>query len=295
VHANLTGQVEIGGDLLGTFQVGADLRGSAAQPALLVHGDLVGQIAIGMFLRGCVQINGDLHGTSDVPAIVVDWSLMGQIRIDGSLWDDDVEECPEIDVGGMPEPLGAAAIVVNWDGFGWEADQWEAGATIAVGEEVYAHSDLAAHVMTTTCQKGDMDGSGATDNFDITPFVQALSDPTGYDRDHPVIAGARDFHGDCNVDGAFNNFDITAFVLRVTNEDAYFAQYPTGGCRNPEPPPGDSGAPGSYDAQAVAAVLERSVDRQWMPHLIRIAEYVRDHSSDDGEVAFWTAVLAELQ
>jgi hypothetical protein len=293
VHANLTGLVEVGGDLLGTLNVGSDLRGS--EPALMVHGDVVGRIVIGRFLTGRMQIEGDLHGTSGLPGIAVTDELTGQIRINGSMWNDETEGCNEIEVGSMPSPPGTAAIVVNWDGFGWNSDVWGQDATITVGIKVYYQSDRTAHVMTTTCQKGDMDGSGATNNFDITPFVQALSDPTGYDRDHPVIAGARDFHGDCNVDGAFNNFDITAFVLRVTNEDAYFAQYPTGGCRNPEPPPGDSGAPGSYDAQAVAALLEQSVDREWMPHLIRIAQYVIDHSSNDAEVAFWLEVLADLE
>lgn len=57
--------------------------------------------------------------------------------------------------------------------------------------------------------RGDMNCDGATNNFDIDPFVQALVDPPGYAQAFP---NCDPLQGDVNADGLFNNFDIDPFV-----------------------------------------------------------------------------------
>jgi len=57
---------------------------------------------------------------------------------------------------------------------------------------------------------GDMDGSGAVNNNDITPFVLALADRPAYVALYPGIDA--DVVGDIDGSGALNNNDITGFV-----------------------------------------------------------------------------------
>jgi hypothetical protein len=57
---------------------------------------------------------------------------------------------------------------------------------------------------------GDVNGDGVCNNFDITPFVFAL---THGEADFAVrYPGGHYWCADCNQDGAVNNFDITPFV-----------------------------------------------------------------------------------
>jgi hypothetical protein len=60
---------------------------------------------------------------------------------------------------------------------------------------------------------GDMNCDGLVNNFDITPFVLALSSPAGYAEAYPDCDIA---NGDINGDGLVNNFDITPFVALLT-------------------------------------------------------------------------------
>jgi hypothetical protein len=60
---------------------------------------------------------------------------------------------------------------------------------------------------------GDMNCDGAVDNFDITPFVLALNDPTAYGT---TYVGCNILHGDVNGDGNVDNFDITPFVALLS-------------------------------------------------------------------------------
>ncbi|MGE0482118.1 MAG: hypothetical protein AB7Q17_16780 [Phycisphaerae bacterium] len=61
--------------------------------------------------------------------------------------------------------------------------------------------------------RGDVNCDGQVNNFDIDPFVLALTDPTAYAVTYPTcdIDSA-----DINLDGAVNNFDIDPFVLCLT-------------------------------------------------------------------------------
>ncbi|MGD8454424.1 MAG: hypothetical protein PVJ57_21635 [Phycisphaerae bacterium] len=56
---------------------------------------------------------------------------------------------------------------------------------------------------------GDMNCDGEVNNFDISPFVLAITDPTGYAAAYPECDI---LNADCNDDGEVNNFDISPFV-----------------------------------------------------------------------------------
>lgn len=60
---------------------------------------------------------------------------------------------------------------------------------------------------------GDLNCDGATNGFDIDPFVLALVDPAGYAAAHPDCDYMR---ADLDGDGAVNVFDIDPFVLCLT-------------------------------------------------------------------------------
>jgi len=60
---------------------------------------------------------------------------------------------------------------------------------------------------------GDLNCDGAVNNFDIDPFVLALSDPAGYAKQYP---NCDRMLADCNGDGVVNNFDIDPFVKLLT-------------------------------------------------------------------------------
>ncbi|MGE0481487.1 MAG: M12 family metallo-peptidase [Phycisphaerae bacterium] len=60
---------------------------------------------------------------------------------------------------------------------------------------------------------GDMNCDGDLNNFDIDPFVLALSNPAGYAAAFP---NCDINHGDVNSDGMVNNFDIDPFVACLT-------------------------------------------------------------------------------
>jgi hypothetical protein len=74
-----------------------------------------------------------------------------------------------------------------------------------------ASSGPPVHV-SLGARRGDLDCDGRVTNFDIDPFVQALSDPAGYHMDHHDCDR---MNADCNGDGSVDNFDIDAFVALI--------------------------------------------------------------------------------
>ncbi|MGE0481468.1 MAG: dockerin type I domain-containing protein, partial [Phycisphaerae bacterium] len=74
-------------------------------------------------------------------------------------------------------------------------------ATVKIGFDS-AHEPLG--------EVGDANCDGVVDNFDIDPFVQALTSPETYAIDYPDCDRTRAC--DINGDGAVDNFDIDAFV-----------------------------------------------------------------------------------
>ncbi|MBL8877500.1 MAG: immunoglobulin domain-containing protein [Phycisphaerales bacterium] len=75
----------------------------------------------------------------------------------------------------------------------------------------------AAALTVTTCGelRGDMNCDGVVNNFDIDPFVLALTDFDAYELLFPDCDGGS--HGDTNDDGVLNNFDIDPFVNCIMN------------------------------------------------------------------------------
>jgi hypothetical protein len=63
---------------------------------------------------------------------------------------------------------------------------------------------------------GDMNGDASVDNFDIDPFVLALTAPDLWRAQYPGIL--LECAADMNQDGVFNNFDIDPFVAVVASE-----------------------------------------------------------------------------
>lgn len=62
---------------------------------------------------------------------------------------------------------------------------------------------------------GDLNCDGVVNNFDIDPFVLALTDPAGYETQYPACDRSL---GDVNGDGLVNNFDIDPFVALLTGK-----------------------------------------------------------------------------
>jgi hypothetical protein len=60
---------------------------------------------------------------------------------------------------------------------------------------------------------GDLNCDGRIDNFDINPFVLALTNPTAYQTLYP---NCQRENGDVNGDGVVDNFDINPFVALLT-------------------------------------------------------------------------------
>ncbi|MGD8451033.1 MAG: VCBS repeat-containing protein [Phycisphaerae bacterium] len=60
---------------------------------------------------------------------------------------------------------------------------------------------------------GDMNCDGIVNNFDISPFVLAITDPAGYEDEYP---DCNILNADCSGDGLVNNFDISPFVSLLT-------------------------------------------------------------------------------
>jgi hypothetical protein len=60
-----------------------------------------------------------------------------------------------------------------------------------------------------TVLRGDCNCDGLVNNFDIDPFVLAISDPAAYALAYP---NCDIMSADVNVDGLVNNFDIDPFV-----------------------------------------------------------------------------------
>jgi len=59
---------------------------------------------------------------------------------------------------------------------------------------------------------GDLNCDGNVNNFDIDPFVLALTNPTKYAQQFP---NCDRMLADCNGDGNVNNFDIDPFVKLI--------------------------------------------------------------------------------
>jgi len=62
--------------------------------------------------------------------------------------------------------------------------------------------------------RGDLNCDGVVNNFDIDPFVLALTNPHEYAKQYPHCERML---ADCNADGKVDNFDIDPFVKLLTS------------------------------------------------------------------------------
>ncbi|MGE0482223.1 MAG: hypothetical protein AB7Q17_17330 [Phycisphaerae bacterium] len=105
--------------------------------------------------------------------------------------------------------------------------------------------------------RGDFNGDGCRNNFDIDPFALALhEDPAEWETEYGAPFGLNVLGiGDCNGDGYFNNFDIDCFADLVVY-DPYCAEDFIGPC----------GGEGDFGGEG------RSAEEQWEYFWNRIAE-----------------------
>ncbi|MGD8450832.1 MAG: dockerin type I domain-containing protein [Phycisphaerae bacterium] len=86
---------------------------------------------------------------------------------------------------------------------------------------VHVAGSLSTGVMSTTVvqvhfgQPGDLNCDGDVNNFDISPFILALTNPTAYADQYP---NCDRLNADVNGDGDVNNFDIGPFIDLLLNK-----------------------------------------------------------------------------
>ncbi|MGD8452495.1 MAG: hypothetical protein PVJ57_11800 [Phycisphaerae bacterium] len=107
---------------------------------------------------------------------------------------------------GVIELLSGDLLVASEDGV--QVFDGETGDLLATPMAGYPVS--APRYVTLLYRPGDMTGDGIINNFDIGPFVLALTNLERFAELYPSVHGP--FAGDVNGDGVFNNFDIAAFV-----------------------------------------------------------------------------------
>ncbi|MGD8451690.1 MAG: hypothetical protein PVJ57_07710 [Phycisphaerae bacterium] len=131
-------------------------------------------------------------------SVVLDRMLAFRVDTSGALvWDDSPRLVSSVLSGKarLPVIVGPAetAIIV------WEDDR---GGTVDVyAQNVNRNGSLGA--------LGNLNCDASVDNFDITPFVLAVTDPDAYAAAYP---DCNPLLADINGDGAINNFDISPFV-----------------------------------------------------------------------------------
>jgi hypothetical protein len=72
------------------------------------------------------------------------------------------------------------------------------------------HPHVVGTIEVRQSRVGDLDGSGAIDSFDISPFVQALGSPAEYKSARPWLQV--DYIADIDQGGSIDSFDIQPFV-----------------------------------------------------------------------------------
>ena len=89
--------------------------------------------------------------------------------------------------------------------------------------DVYTVSDHLVYdsfgnvISETRSVLGDMNNDGKSDDFDISPFEEALANPTDYEAAYPTVSDWQE-RGDINDDGTFNNFDASPYETLIGSE-----------------------------------------------------------------------------
>jgi hypothetical protein len=121
--------------------------------------------------------------------------------------------------------IGAAALALTDAAAQITAPVVSAGGTVladgsltvlgefAVGASAAANTGAVACWSVSGALAGDLNCDGVVNNFDIDPFVLALSNPAAYAAAYPDCDAA---NADINGDGVVNNFDIDPFVALLS-------------------------------------------------------------------------------
>jgi hypothetical protein len=261
----------------GRITVGAGLAGT-----LDVHGPMTGTVEASGPTTGRINLHKDLTGFVDVRS-----PLEGDIAVDGSFISPG-----RIHIGAMDLQTSAFLSV---DNDGWHlGHEWDPNAYVRIGtQEPYEYfygNTPDRHLYHITCKRGDCDNTDEVDDFDIDPFVLALTNESGYAQTFPGLGSSRWYHADVNCDGIINNFDIDAFVLRLTDPPGYWQQYPE--CENYCPPEG--GDARDCDALCTANLYKQYLAPERLPYVIDGAEFLAGWYRGTPRGKFWTEVHAAL-
>jgi hypothetical protein len=301
--SDITGRIAVDGDLDSSiYTAGGLLHVGGAEP------ENGGQIVIGgaMTANGSIEIGGEVS--------------------DGIFVNRGFAPGATVTIGG---PLAEEALfVVNADGADPGCDTWDGSLTIG-GESSGPDQD---NLWELGCTKGDANGDGALNTFDIDAWVLLLTNRVAYCATYPGVCGATGsstnppggsyvYTGDTNCDGVVNTFDIDPFVLRLTNPTVYFDQdhyppscevletelgvrYVAGECCQAcgaldsmsaaEGAAGEGMSGDSDDPGDVAGLIVENVSAELRPALLSIATQMAAELSDPDRAALWAEVAAEL-
>lgn len=188
------------------------------------------------------ETDGDNDGIPDPCDNCLSLSNADQSDCDGDGIGDVCDSIDEIEIVAQPQAQSVAEcsqayFSVGVSGAAPLTYQWRLNGVAIVGEVsnsliVYfpQHSDEGAYdvVISNACGstvsdsatltitsplRGDANCDCRVDNFDIDPFVLALTNPSAYAVQYPDCDTS---HADVNADGVVNNFDIDPFVLVLT-------------------------------------------------------------------------------
>lgn len=209
--------VRIYGDIAGMLDIRGDV-GNSTSRELHCQGDVSGTLKIdgSTYVFSGVDIDGSVTGPVWIVKALRSGDHGGYVRVLRSLGS--ASDAGEIQLdGGLSSPSSPlqAYVCINYDGFGRDyapdLDVWHTGSTVKLGSTTYTAPDDTArvHAAPPTCGKGDCDGSGEVDFFDIDPFVALIGfNPAAYPGRTPSVLLMAD--ADCDLDVDF--FDIDPFV-----------------------------------------------------------------------------------
>ena len=123
-----------------------------------------------------------------------------------ALWSSDMRSY-QLDVDGAPVAEGSMSQGISTSWFFW-GDCVQGAASLH-------HWDFARFAVLVAPQSGDVNCDGTLDFGDINPFVQALSDPSGYQDMYPMCWPS---NGDVNGDGTVDFGDINPFVAALLGQ-----------------------------------------------------------------------------
>jgi len=111
------------------------------------------------------------------------------------------------------QTYGPVYLMVGPSGIGASCVCFGFGDPCLLGKPPPGTKSILPDLYVRIAQAGDLNCDGAVNNFDIDPFVLALTNPTEYARQFPNCDRTL---ADVNGDGKVDNFDIDPFVKLLT-------------------------------------------------------------------------------